>query len=56
MAKNIIQSKVEEIEDPIVKEVLRYVLQELDRAKSLPPTTDDPKNIAVIVNKLTRNL
>ena len=56
MGKNIISSAVEEIQDPKTKEVLQYIIKELDRIKSLPPVTEDIKQIAVVVNKITRNL
>ena len=56
MAKNIIASKIDELEDHKLKVILSYIINELDRIKSLPPVTADVKNLAVIVNKITRNL
>ena len=56
MAKNVIAAKVDSLEDPDLKEILTYIITELDRIKSLPPVTEDPKNLAIIVNKITRNL
>ena len=56
MAKNVIATKADQIEDPLTREVLQYVMKELDRIKSMPPVTEDIKQIAVVINKLTRNL
>jgi len=56
MQKNTTAPKVEEIKDPAAREALRYVLAELDRIKSLPPVTEDLKQVSTIINKITRKL
>jgi len=56
MAKNKIATTVDRIKDPATKESLQYVIAELDRLKSLPPVTENLKQLATIVNKITRNL
>lgn len=56
MGKNIIAAQVAQIDDPKLREVLVYIIGELDRIKSLPPVTEDLKQITTIVNKITRSL
>jgi len=56
MAKNIIDNDVDQLEDEKLKHILKYIIGELDRIKSLPPVSEDLKQIATVVNKITRNL
>ena len=56
MAKNIISTVIDQVQDPKTREALQYIIAELDRIKSLPPVNHDVRNIATIVNKITRNL
>lgn len=44
------------VQDPAVKKILTHILTELDRIKNLPPVTEDTKQLAIVVNKLTGNL
>lgn len=57
MARNSeMGQRVEQVADPIVRDVLRYIIDELDRIHSLPPVSEDTKQLAIIVNKITRKL
>ena len=56
MAKNEMQTLIRQIDDQKVRKALMYIIDELDRIKSMPPVTEDTKQIATILNKITRNL
>ena len=51
-----LNAKIEQITDQHIKEALQLIALELDRIKNLPPVSEDPKQIAIIVNKITENL
>ncbi len=44
------------IEDKKLQSILIEITKRLDDIGQLPPASEDPKQIAVIVNKITRNL
>lgn len=53
---NITDKDLQGVEDAAIRLVLNAIIQELNRITSLPPTNEDPKVIAAMVNKITGNL
>ena len=52
----ITDQELESLKDPAIKGLLLRMIEEINKPKFLPPCGEDPKQIAVIVNKITENL
>ena len=55
MTKDI-SAEINEVEDPVVKGLLLNIIAKIEKIESLPPCSNDPKQIAQIVNRITGKL
>jgi hypothetical protein len=48
--------KIQKIEDTATRDALTEIAKELKRISSLPPVTEDLKQLAIVVNQITNSL